>query len=99
MEFTVTSTQIIWLCTFVVGLWGVWKMIKELRKPGDDMKATVARHTQLLDNDNRRMEAIEDSNQMILKCLSVIINHEITGNGIEKMKQTRDELQEYLINK
>lgn len=36
---------------------------------------------------------------MIMKSLSVIINHEITGNGIEKMIVTRDELQGYLIDR
>ena len=36
---------------------------------------------------------------MILKTLLVIVNHEITGNGIDGMKQIRDDLQEYLIHK
>jgi len=36
---------------------------------------------------------------MILQCLLVIINHDITGNGIDKMKDARDKLQEYLIER
>lgn len=44
------------------------------------------------------MKQCEDANQMILKCLLVIINHEITGNGIEKMKETRDKLQDFLVD-
>lgn len=99
MGFTITSDQIIWVCTFVAGIWGIWKIIKELRKPKDDLKAAVTKHDQLLTNDNKRLEAVEESNQMMLKSMLVIINHEITGNGIEKMKETRDELQEYLINR
>ena len=99
MGFTITSDQIIWLCAFVVGLWGVWKIVKEIRKPNDDLKATVARHDQLLADDNRRINDMQESNQMMLKSMLVIINHEITGNGLEKMKETRDELQEYLINR
>lgn len=97
--FIVTSDQIVWFCTLVAGLWGVWKIIKEIRKPNDDLKAAVQKHSELLDNDNKRIKEFEDSNQMILKCLLVIINHEITGNGIETMKKARDDLQEYLINK
>ena len=46
----------------------------------------------------KRMKQCEDANQMILKCLLVIINHEITGNGIEKMKETRDKLQDFLVD-
>lgn len=97
--FIVTSDQIVWFCTLVAGLWGVWKIVKEIRKPNDDLKAAVQKHSELLDNDNKRIKEFEDSNQMILKCLLVIINHEITGNGIETMKKARDDLQEYLINK
>ena len=36
---------------------------------------------------------------MILQGLLVLINHDITGNGVDKLKETRDELNEYLINK
>lgn len=99
MNFTITSAQILAFCAFVTTLWGVWKIVKEIKKPNDDLKNTVAQHDKLLDTDNKRLKEIENSNRMILQCLLVIINHDITGNGIEKMKTARDELQEYLINR
>ena len=98
-EFTITPDQLMWFCTFVAGLWGLWKIVKEVRKPNDDLKKTVAKHSELLDNDNKRLKEHEESNRMILKCLLVIINHEITGNGIETMKEARDDLQKYLVDK
>lgn len=97
--FVITSEQLMWFCTFVAGLWGLWKIVKEVRKPNDDLKMEVSKHAELLDNDNRRLKEVERSNQMILRSLLTIINHEITGNGIENMKETRDELQNFLINK
>ena len=97
--FMITSEELIWFCTFVGGIWGLWKIVKEIKKPNDDLKATVEEHDDLLASDNRRLSEVEESNQMILRTLLVLINHEITGNGIEKMKQTRDELQDYLISK
>lgn len=99
MGFTITSEQITWLCAFVAAVWGVWKIVKEIRKPNADLKATVEKHDKLLNNDNKRLKEFDESNQMVLKCLLVIINHEITGNGIEKMKEARDELQTFLINR
>lgn len=99
MEFTISTNQIIWFCSFVAGLWGLWKIVKEARKPNNDLKAKVEKHDRLLDKDNKRLEEIESSNQMILKSLLVIINHEITGNGVEKMKTVRDSLEEYLIKR
>ena len=99
MDFVITSEQILALCALVTALWGVWKIIKELKKPNANLKESVTKHDILLDQDNRRLKAIEDSNKMILQSLLVIINHDITGNGIEKMKEAREELQEFLINK
>lgn len=97
--FTVESEQIIYICGLIAALWGLWKIVKELKKPNDDLKVAVSKHTKLLDNDNKRLKEYEESNRMILQCLLVIINHEITGNGIENLKHARDDLQEYLINK
>lgn len=99
MEFVLTSGQIMAFCSFVAAIWGIWKIIVELKKPNDDLKAKVERHEDLLVNDNNRLKEVEDSNKMILQCLLVIINHDITGNGIDRLKDTRDALQEYLVNK
>lgn len=99
MEFTITSEQILWFCSFLASIWGVWKIVKELKKPSEDLKAKVEHHDELLNNDNERLKDVEDSNKMILQTLLVLINHDITGNGIERMKEVRDELQEFLINK
>ena len=99
MEFSITPNQIIGFCALITAIWGVWKIVKELKKPSDDLKEVVAKHDKLLTNDNNRLRDIEESNKMMLQCLLVIINHDITGNGIERMKEARDELQEFLINK
>ena len=99
MDFTITSTQILGFCALLTAIWGAWKIVKEMKKPNDDLKEKVSEHDILLDTDDKRLASIEESNKMTLQCLLVIINHEITGNGIEKMKAARDELQEYLINK
>lgn len=99
MEFAITSNQILGFCALITALWGLWKIVKEWKKPSDDLKKKVDRHEALLDNDNKRLTEIETSDRMILQCLLVIINHEVTGNGIDKMKEARDKLQEYLVNK
>lgn len=99
MNFTITTDQIIWFCTFIGLLWGLYKIVKEAKKPNDELHSLVEKHERLLNKDNQRLEEVEISNQMVLRCMLVIINHEITGNGIDKMKEARDELQEYLIKK
>ena len=99
VEFSITSGQILWFLGFVASVWTAWKIVQEIKKPGNDLKTTVDKHDELLKKDDKRMKEVEDSNKMILQCLLVIINHDITGNGIDKMKAARDELQEYLINR
>ena len=59
MNFAITSQQIVWICGFIASIWGVVKIIKELKKPSDDLKETVKRHTELLHRDNERLNSLE----------------------------------------
>lgn len=59
MNFTITSQQIVWICGFIASIWGVVKIIKELKKPSDDLKAMVKRHDELLHRDNERLNSLE----------------------------------------
>ena len=59
MNFTITSHQIVWICGFIASVWGVVKIIKELKKPSDDLKAKVQRHDELLRKDNERLNSLE----------------------------------------
>lgn len=99
MEFVITSEQILGFCGLIAALWGVWKIVKEWKKPSEDLRAKVAEHDNILKKDHERLKNIEESDKMMLQCLLVIINHDITGNGINNLKEVRDELQEFLINK
>ena len=99
MDFTITSNQIIGFCSLIVAIWGVCKIVKEFKKPNDDLKKLVEKHSAMLDSDNKRLKEAEETNKRILQCLLIIINHNITGNGTEGMKEARNDLQEYLINR
>ena len=99
MEFVITSSQIVGFCSLIVAIWGVWKIVKETTKPNDDLKELVDNHSRMLDNDNKRLKEVEESNNMILQCLLVIINHEITGNSTDKLKDTHTRLEKYLIER
>lgn len=59
MEFTITSQQILWICGFIASIWGVVKIVKELKKPSDDLKTKVQRHDELLHKDNERLNSLE----------------------------------------
>lgn len=59
MDFTITSQQIVWICGFIASIWGVVKIVKELKRPNDDLKAKVQRHDELLHKDNERLNSLE----------------------------------------
>ena len=99
MEFVITSNQIIGFCSLVASLWGIWKIVKEVKKPSDDLKALVESHTEIIDKIIERLDSAEVSDKMMLQVLLVIVNHDITSNGYEELEKARDDLQEYLINK
>lgn len=59
MNFVITSEQIVWCLTFIGLVWATVEIIKELKKPSDDLKETVKRHTELLHRDNERLNSLE----------------------------------------
>lgn len=84
------------------GVSSITKLFSPLRK----LKEQVERNVKKLDSDHIRMtkfdemiSEVEDTNKVICKCLLVLLNHEITGNGTEDLKKQRDELQLFLVNK
>lgn len=99
MEFTITSGQLLAICGLISALWGVYKILKEIVKPGADLRKKVDKHDNLLTEENEKLKELETSNKMILQSMFVIVNHEITGNGIEQMKKTRSDLEKFLVNK
>ena len=98
-QFVFKPSDIVALCGLITAVYAVYKIMKQANKPYDDLRKTVEKHSQILDNDNKRLKATEEDNKMILQALLVIVNHSVDGNGIDKLKETRTELQEYLIKR
>ena len=130
MNFTITSHQIIWICGFIASVWGVVKIIKELKKPSDDLKAKVQRHDELLHKDNERLNSLEkitlnqeginkkleeharilfdhdgrldedkERSNLLLKANIAILNGLLSDSDKEKLVETRNEIQDFLVEK
>lgn len=52
-----------------------------------------------LDNDKRSIDELKGSNNIILQTLFSLLAHEITGNSIDRLKQTQADLQKYLAGR
>jgi len=91
------------LVVFVGGILSLIKNWRELKKPHQDGMQDLEswrRATDLkLDNDNKRLADIEKCNKVMVQSQLAILNHMITGNGDAKLKEARDAVSNYLINR
>jgi hypothetical protein len=121
---------VLWLLGFIASAWGVVKIIKELKKPNDDLKETVRKHEEWLVRDNERIKSIESlvitqegikkelnehsrrlgeheerleedkqRGNLTLKANIAIINNMLSENDKDKLQETRDEIQDFLLEK
>lgn len=90
----------------VVALSKAWDVIWAKLKPGRDLRNQVQKHSEMLNRDKGRLESLEHSiqkldeaNGVLFRAMFAQINHEISGNGNDILRQSRDELQNYLTNR
>lgn len=50
-------------------------------------------------SDNDRIKVMEEGMKVTQQALLAIMSHEINGNDIDKLKQAKDDLEEYLIKR
>lgn len=127
---TIDLEYVLWLLGFIASAWGVVKIIKELKKPSDDLKAKVQRHDELLHKDNERLNSLEkitlnqeginkklnehtrilsehdnrldedkERSNLLLKANIAILNGLLSDSDKEKLVETRNEIQDFLVEK
>lgn len=127
---TIDLEYVLWLLGFIASAWGVVKIIKEVKKPNDDLKETVRKHEEWLSRDNERIKSIESlvitqegikkelnehtrklgeheerleedkqRGNLTLKANIAIINNMLSENDKDKLQETRDEIQDFLLDK
>ena len=127
---TIDLEYVLWLLGFIASVWGVVKIIKELKKPNDDLKETVRKHDELLHKDNERLNSLEkitlnqeginkkleeharilfdhdgrldedkERSNLLLKANIAILNGLLSDSDKEKLVETRNEIQDFLVEK
>jgi large-conductance mechanosensitive channel len=79
------------------------KMRREEKKrkdaPVNSLEETVKDHTEKLKNDHKRLTNLEEAVRILMRSQIAQLDHEITGNSIEKLKDSKNEIQQFLIDK
>ena len=72
---------------------------KRKEQPVITLEDTVDDHSKKLAKDHVRLNALEDSNRIIMRALMAIMSHELNGNDTLKLKSSFEEIQKYLIER
>lgn len=98
------------LCTFIMTVGGagaiIIGIIRWMRKPDTERDDRLKKHDELLDNDNKRLKALEErqtemekSQRLLLKGMEALMRHAIDGNNKEQLQKESDNLHDYIFNK
>lgn len=101
---------ILGLCGMVTAIGGAVAIIARMFAPIKDIKSRLTELEKLhkadqkgndakFEKDIKEIEKLEESNRHICQCMVALMDHEITGNSIERLKNARDELNRFLIEK
>lgn len=98
------------ICAAIVGIAGaaavIYKLIIAAKSPQDEqnkrltsLEERVGRHDELLANDKKHLEAIEEGNRVTQKALLALLDHGLDGNNVDQLRQAKDDLQRHLIER
>lgn len=89
-DVTISLSQMVWL---LGGITAVWTFFQWALKP-----------LKRIDDHESRIKVLEDTaderkktDQFMMKAMNSIVNHMIDGNGVDQLKQVRDEYQNEII--
>lgn len=85
------------VCSAVIVLVNARKAIKELVAPYHQLEARVEKLKEYTERDFEHLQKQDEKWHLILKCEMQIMQHLIDGNHISKMKETKAEVENYLV--
>lgn len=83
----------------LVVLSNAFKAVAHFLDPFTKVKDKLKKHDEQLLNDHARIEMIQQTSNLMCKSMMVLLEHEITGNSVEKLKGVKKEIQEFLIER
>ena len=105
-EIIITLDGLLWFCSAIAVIGSAVAIIIKCFAPFRALKKEVAALKKELedlknhqDDDHKELKKVEIGIEKICKCTLAITEHELTGNGDEKLKKAKDEMEDYLIQK
>lgn len=83
------------LCSIIIAIGGAGAVLARWLSPG----FKLAKRVDKLEIAVSAMTDIKEMNSMLCRGMMSLIEHELTGNGIDKLKTVKNEIQDYLIDR
>ncbi len=89
-ELILHPSDIVTICAAIATVYGCYTIIKKPFAKLDDHERRIVRLEEIGTEQ-------KETDRLILKSLNAITNHMIDGNGTDKLREVRDELQNNII--
>ena len=73
----------------------VWGLVDKIRKVGKEREET----RRMLDNDNRRINSLEEGQRAVCRGVLALLNHELHNGNTDEMEAAQAGINTYLINR
>lgn len=83
--------------SLVLSIWAVYKVIIEIQEPRKALEKQVETLEGWHKEDHERIKVMEEQNRLMLKSLYLLIEHEITGNGITDFKSIKTDIERIIF--
>ncbi len=111
----ITVEGLLWFCGAVAIIGGAIALIIKCFAPFQKMKSEVASKASACElealkkdveslkshqnSDHAELKKVELGIEKLCKCTLAITDHELTGNSVDKLREAKDEMNNYLIHK
>ncbi len=65
----------------------------------NNLEETVKDHDEKLKKDHERLNKLEEAMRILMRSQIAQLDHEISGNSVDKLRDSRNEIQQFLIDK
>lgn len=87
------------LIAFTQSIWALVDKIRAARKPAESTAEWRRDVDEKLERDKRRIDALEEGQRAMCRGMLALLNHEITGNSIDKLKDAQADMTDFLIQR
>lgn len=105
MSFTVEQLVQLFLtfCGAVITIGGAGAIVIKVKgyfkKPDIERDKQLKKHSEQLDNDNKRLKQLEEGNKVIMQALIALMSHELDGNHKPQLEEAKKNIEQYLIHR